>query len=231
MGTLQDYYQIGLFILILLVLIPAGWFIMGFSVRTLFLVFARSLGPVGLFRARLLGGGAGLVVALLLWGGFGGFGDGLGFGPGFGLKQGNSSAEQGSRTSLISTPQTDQNPSTSSSAPAAAGPNLPPAITTEGSRRQVRIALLGDETQPRYQLGNRFFVLMDEQDRRPLSTDEVIARLDEWKTKHQVEHIVLQHAPESADLENPQVRKLQKAVQGQNMQFTTKPVLSGKFLP
>jgi hypothetical protein len=220
LDSLQQYVEVGILVISLLVLVPAGWFTGGASTKMMGVVFAKHVSARAVYGSRATGGLIGAVLAVLLWGGFGGRGVP---GPG-GKGYPNTKRDDG-------TPSTLLDKTLPATAPAQPVASVPPAITTDGQHRQVRIAVLGKGTQPRYAQDNRFFILLDGPDKEPRTTEKLVADLEEWRNKHQVEHVILHYALKSADPDNPEVQKLRKAVEGQRMQFTTKYEESGKWVP
>jgi hypothetical protein len=217
METAQEYFELGLFVLLLVIALAGGWFLGGFSVRILFAIFARTLSSGAMLRSRAGGSLIGALIVFLCWGGFGGFGPGRGPGPG---PEGKGQPTSEHSTVSTAAPANLMDPSPAASNPAK---TLPPGIKVEGKQRQVRVALLGPETQPRAQPNNQFFLLIDEPGAQPLSTKELIDRLTTWRTDHQIDQVILFYVLDSVDRENPQVRNLQRAVESQKMQFSTKP--------
>lgn len=220
LDSLQHYVEIGILLVSLLVLVPVGWFTSGYGTKLIGLVMARQASARAVLSSRIIGGMAGAVVAVLLWSGFGGRGVPGPGGPG------GTGSERGTQTpaSLL-----DKNLPVAT--PAQPVPSAPSAITADDTKRQVRVAILGDGTKPAYALDNKFFIFLDGPDRSPLSAEELLKKLHDWKQDYHVGYVLAHYSNGSARPTHSEVEKLRRGVEGLGMKFTPIPVDSGKWVP
>jgi hypothetical protein len=135
--------------------------------------------------SRLTGGTGGGVLVYLL---FAGFGLGPGFGPGAGGLPGGG---LGDANRLTSPDGNATSPQASASQPAE----------TKTPGQVLRVTLLGDRTEPKFEPPDNVFAIADDSPKKALNAGGVIARASELKGKGALKEVELVLAP---DPDNPQ---------------------------